>query len=1045
MNSALHSLVFGRIAQWRIAGRKSLLRVRAYHLWKICLLFCVGFSAAVYAQPPAIPAYKEAGLPYIQNFSPEDFGGESQSWTILQDRRGVMYFGNYGVLEYDGVSWRRIAMPNKSTVRSLALDANGRIYVGAQGELGYLASDSLGQLQYVSLLDHVTPDNRDFADVWEAWATSHGIYFNTTKYLFRWQTNDLSSRETGIPNRRDSGSGGTLHLWQAETSFHAAFAVRDTIYVRQREVGLMKLTGDSLQLAPGGGRFADESIYVMLPLLERAGTGQGEDKKILIGTRTQGLFLYDGRTFELFKTKSDEFLLANQPYHGAVLPDCTFALATLRGGVAIIDQQGRLRQVINEEAGLRDETVHFAYPGPNGTGAVWLALNNGLARVETPSPQSLNADKLDIKGDVQAIVRHRGRLYAATGLGVHYLSPTSTAGASPIFKPVAGIASDCWSLLSTDRALLVATGDGVYRIEQDQAYQVCDLYSFFLYQSRYNRNVIFVGLQAGLAVLQKVDEQWRLAGRVQGVFEQVRTIVEEEPGVLWLGTGSQGAVRVKLADSDLSRVQEVLPEAVERYGPEHHVPAGFASVYFVKGRIVFATEKGLRRFDRESQSFVPDSTFGAAFADSTRLIGVIAEDRQGRVWISDDNSREIGPAVEQQDGAYTWHTVPFRRMVDFGNVFAIYPDAEHEEVMWFGSSNGLMRFDSNIAKDYAISYPALVRRVTVNGDSVIYGGASTEVYPELAEGLNMPTNNSPLAPTLAYANNALRFEYAAPSYDDPSKNHYQAFLEGFDDDWPDWSDETKKNYTNLPEGDYRLRVRAKNIYQHQSNEGVYAFTILRPWYRTWWAYAFYFGVFVALLYGSGKMRSRQLEKRNKELAKTVEERTQEIRKQNQQLEEKNAEILRTQEQLIMQEKMESIGHMTAGIAHEIKNPLNFVNNFAELSVELADDLDKELGKYRDNIEPDDHESIEEILADLRQNAAAIRDNGKRADSIVCRGHVPLYCTQCYQLAAQKGSAGSWTSTPWLKKTSTRPITAIAPDILPSMSIFESSSMIRCRR
>ena len=52
-----------------------------------------------------VPGWREAGLPYIQNFSPEDFLGSTQSWAILRDQRGIMYFGNYGVLEYDGVSW----------------------------------------------------------------------------------------------------------------------------------------------------------------------------------------------------------------------------------------------------------------------------------------------------------------------------------------------------------------------------------------------------------------------------------------------------------------------------------------------------------------------------------------------------------------------------------------------------------------------------------------------------------------------------------------------------------------------------------------------------------------------------------------------------------------------------------------------------------------------------------------------------------------------------------------------------------------------------
>jgi signal transduction histidine kinase len=90
----------------------------------------------------------------------------------------------------------------------------------------------------------------------------------------------------------------------------------------------------------------------------------------------------------------------------------------------------------------------------------------------------------------------------------------------------------------------------------------------------------------------------------------------------------------------------------------------------------------------------------------------------------------------------------------------------------------------------------------------------------------------------------------------------------------------------------------------------------------------------------------------------------------------------TQQQLITQEKLASLGALTAGIAHEIKNPLNFVNNFADLSVELVEELREDLGKQKEKLGASDFEELEEILSSLEQNAKKINEHGKRADSIV---------------------------------------------------------------
>lgn len=119
--------------------------------------------------------------------------------------------------------------------------------------------------------------------------------------------------------------------------------------------------------------------------------------------------------------------------------------------------------------------------------------------------------------------------------------------------------------------------------------------------------------------------------------------------------------------------------------------------------------------------------------------------------------------------------------------------------------------------------------------------------------------------------------------------------------------------------------------------------------------------------------------RKEQLEVLVQERTAEILQQKQDLEHALAELKETQDQLIQREKLASLGELTAGIAHEIQNPLNFVNNFSEVSVELIHELEEERSQPNDKRD----EGLEtELLQDLIQNLQKITHHGKRASGIV---------------------------------------------------------------
>jgi DNA-binding CsgD family transcriptional regulator/cell division protein FtsL len=827
----------------------------------------------------------------VSNFSPQQYQADNQCWDICMGENGLIYIANGPLLEGGSDFWRKHYLPDGNYIRSLHSLEDNKILVGANQELGIFERTGIpGETSYVSLMDRLDEQYHAFGSIWQIMDHEGAHYLRAGKGLFKYESDTI------------------IALLFGDIIDYFQF-LNEKLFVLVAGQGLGTFDAQEFNLLPYGDYFSDKRIVAI--------TAYDQSKDFLIFTDDHGIFKANLDTFSLLSAFNLDEIIESQITDARLLNNQYFAIGTVKAGLYILDRSGHTIQHLNKKNGLQNNTIIRIFPDSSNN--LWLGLDYGLSYVYLNNGLSIIDSELDI-GTGYVSKYYNNKLYLGTNQGLFYLDWNNLNQMNPgdmEIHTVQNISGQVWDLYVSDGILFCGHHKGLFRIENDDAilissiegsWQLDSLVSLpgYYLQSTYRGYYLYkFNENKELELIDKMD-----------MNETTRSFAQDQMGYIWNTSSNNKLFRYRIDNQ-----KHNIAERIEYSGKDGFI---FDRIRITgnKKQVFFDTENGLYTYNHDSQTFESKKYFND-FLDLNDLLIEFFEDEYNRIWYVTPSEMGYFSLHFGQMEKVIW---PFNIVKNSYNHFFGKINVIDRKNILFGVDKGFYHFNGITSNIPPKSYKSYI--IDMNTYS------PPEGYSKMRSGQSHPI--------YLHKKNSFEFAFTSNIIESQEKIHYKYRLEGYDENWSEWTDRTTKDYNNLHEGSYTFHVKAMDDSGIESSESTFTFQVKPPIYRSALAYLIYIILFIVILLILRHYRIRKIEKERKKISTRKQQELEERRKKYEEEQLKaNQKITKLENDKLHQD----LRHKSRELSNSVINILHKNEILLNLKKEMQDlYLEKNLGK-----------------------------------------------------------------------------------------------------